>query len=293
MMFQDIMEADLRDIEEFLSSRFPEKSSMAGLFDAMNYSLLSGGKRIRPVLTLEVCKACGADGKSAMNFACGVEMIHTYSLIHDDLPCMDNDDLRRGRATNHKVYGEAMALLAVDALLTAAFEMISSAEQMNPKQIAEAVSCLSRAAGPHGMVGGQCLDIAGEGKALMLSDVEAIHKHKTGALISAAAELGCIAADADAKKRDAIHTYAEKIGLAFQIRDDMLNVEGDTEQTGKAVGSDAACQKTTFVSLNGLERCRKMVADLTWEATSALDVFEEKNSGFLAAMALQLAQRDR
>lgn len=285
------MGSDRAEIEAYLSTCFANRPSMAGLYDAMNYSLLAGGKRIRPVLTMEVCKACGGERFTALPFACAIEMIHTYSLIHDDLPCMDDDDLRRGRATNHKVYGEAMALLAGDALLTAAFETLASAENLQAHQIAEGVSCLSRAAGPAGMVGGQSLDIAGEGRALALSDVEEIHALKTGALITAAAELGCIAAGADEKKRMAIRTYAQRLGLAFQIRDDMLDVEGCTEDLGKPIGSDVSNQKTTFVSLNGLEACRKLVEDLTREAAAALEVFEAKDAEFLLALAQEMATR--
>jgi len=292
MSLQASMDEDLRLIEGYLKQRFVDQPAMAGLYDAMNYSLLSGGKRIRPVLTLEVCAACGGDKKNAVSFACAVELIHTYSLIHDDLPCMDNDDLRRGRATNHKVFGEPTALLAGDGLLTAAFETLADAGQLRPAQIAEGVLCLSRAAGPGGMVGGQSLDIAGEGKPLSLSELEEIHTLKTGALLTAAAELGCIAAGADEHKRSAVRCYARQLGLAFQIRDDMLNVEGDTEKTGKSVGSDAASGKTTFATLYGLERCRQLVEELTQEASSALTPFSAQESACLSELAMWLAGRN-
>lgn len=291
MDYQARMEEDRRAIEGALRSAFRDRESMAGLYDAMEYSLLSGGKRIRPLLTLATCRLCGGDAAVAMPFACAVEMVHTYSLIHDDLPCMDNDDLRRGRATNHKVYGEATAVLAGDGLLTAAFGTALGASGIPPERVVAAAACLAHAAGGGGMVGGQALDMAAEGRSLDAGDVEYLQSLKTGALLSAAAEMGCIAAGGDKMARAAVACYAKKLGLAFQIRDDMLDVTGDVQILGKPIGSDADQEKTTFVTLKGLDGCKKLVDRLTQEAKDALDGFPEK--GFLCALADELARRER
>lgn len=280
--------ADLELIEGYLDACFRDMSPRAELYDAMTYSLMAGGKRIRPVLTLEVCRLFGGEAETALPLACGVEMIHTYSLIHDDLPCMDDDDLRRGKPTNHKVYGEATALLAGDGLLTAAFETIASSA-LPAQRIVEAVRCLARAAGGEGMVGGQALDLAGEGQALTEEELMEIHRAKTGALLVAAAELGCIAAGADQAGRAAVNAYAASLGLAFQIRDDMLDVEGNAEEFGKPIGSDAANGKQTFASLRGLEECRREVDRLTEEALGALRQFPD--GAFLEELARRLAKR--
>ena len=217
--FTDRTAQDRALIEECLARVFAAEARHADLQEAMEYSLLAGGKRIRPILTLETCRLCGGDPEAALPFACGVEMVHTYSLIHDDLPAMDNDDLRRGRPTNHVVYGEAAAILAGDALLTAAFEQLTEAN-LPDEQIVEAVRCLSRAAGSAGMVGGQALDMAGEGHALDREELELLQSLKTGALISAAAELGCIAAGGGTEQRARVRAYAQALGRAFQVRDE-------------------------------------------------------------------------
>ena len=239
------------------------------LLEAMRYSLLAGGKRIRPVLTLETCRLCGGEAEAALPFACGVEMVHTYSLIHDDLPAMDDDALRRGRPTSHIVYGEATAILAGDALLTAAFEQLTKAA-LPAERIVEAVRCLSRAAGSAGMVGGQALDMAGEGRALNMEELELLQSLKTGALISAAAELGCIAAGGTAGQRDRVSAYARALGRAFQVRDDMLDVTSSEAELGKPVGSDRANEKSTFVTALGLEGCAALVEELTRQGIEAL-----------------------
>ena len=290
--FDTQLASDRAEIEACLRTSFRDAPPRADLYDAMYYSLLAGGKRIRPILTLESCRMCGGDPALALPFACAVEMVHTYSLIHDDLPCMDDDDLRRGRPTNHKVYGEATAMLAGDGLLTAAFETIAAQQGKLPAQrIAEAVGCLAAAAGSHGMVGGQALDLAGEGHGLSEGDLREIHNLKTGAMILAAAELGGIVAGASEQERQAIRTYAAKLGLAFQIRDDMLDVEGSTEEFGKPVGSDAANGKNTFVTVKGLEACRREVEKLTQQAVSALACFTEHS--FLENLAWQLESRTK
>ena len=290
MNMQERLTADKVLVEQALREVFQGQTPRADLYDAMNYSLLAGGKRIRPILTLECCRLCGGTDSGALSLACAIEMVHTYSLIHDDLPCMDDDDLRRGRPTNHKVYGEATAVLAGDGLLTAAFETALGAGAYLPaQQVTQAIECLAAAAGPAGMVGGQALDMAGEGHALTLADVEELQKLKTGALISAAAELGVIAAGGGEEQRLAVRTYAQKLGLAFQIRDDMLDVAGDAQEMGKPTGSDVRGEKTTFVTLKGLEECGRLVEKLTAEAQQALEGFEHPE--FLAELARILVGR--
>lgn len=290
MKFTERFIADKELVEKALGALFRGCVPHADLYDAMNYSLLAGGKRIRPILTVECCRLCGGTDVAALSLACAVEMVHTYSLIHDDLPCMDDDELRRGKPTCHMAYGEATAVLAGDGLLTAAFETALGAGAYLPaQQVVEALSVLSAAAGPAGMVGGQALDMAGEGHALTLLDVEELQKLKTGALISAAAELGVIAAGGGETERDAVRTYAQKLGLAFQIRDDMLDVAGDQDSLGKPIGSDVGSEKTTFVTLKGLEECGHMVERLTGEAIEALSGFEDP--WFLEELARVLVGR--
>lgn len=289
MKFTEQFIADKELVEEALRGVFRDRTPHADVYDAMNYSLLAGGKRLRPILTLEACRLCGGRLEDALPFACAVEMIHTYSLIHDDLPCMDNDELRRGKPTNHMVYGEATAVLAGDGLLTAAFETALALAKGEPQRTLEALHCLSHAAGAAGMVGGQALDMSGEGRSLTLSDVEELQQLKTGALIAAAVEMGAILAGAGEEERTALRSYAKKLGLAFQIRDDMLDVTGDEDSLGKPIGSDAQSDKTTFVTLKGLEECGRMVEKLTGEAIGALSLFEDP--WFLVELAQVLVGR--
>ena len=280
-------------IEEWLRDCFWEREPRGDLYDAMYYSLMAGGKRIRPVLLMETCRICGGDPESVLPFAGAIEMIHTYSLIHDDLPCMDDDDLRRGRPTNHKVYGEATAVLAGDGLLTAAFEfMLDPSVTLPAERVLEAAGILARAAGGRGMVGGQVLDMAGEGHSLGLQEVEELQRLKTGALIAAAAEMGCVLAGSTAEQRQAARQYAERIGLAFQIQDDILDVVGDEATLGKPVGSDAKSEKNTFVTLKGLDACRVLVDKLTGEAVEALSCFGPDGEG-LCWLAQSLASRKK
>ena len=275
-------------VEDHLNSRFTSQQlPQKQLFDAMRYSLLAGGKRIRPVLVLEFCRQCGGDWHAALPFAAAIEMVHTYSLIHDDLPCMDNDDYRRGRLTNHKVFGEANAVLAGDALLTAAFETLASADAA-PERIVSAVRILSTAAGELGMVGGQVLDLAGENRTLTEQDVCTIHTLKTGALIRAACQLGVAAANGTDVQMEAARVYAESLGMAFQIRDDMLDVLGDAEKMGKRTGMDE--HKNTFVTLYGVGRCAELVEEHTKRACAALSVFPDAQ--FLDDLAARLALRE-
>ena len=282
------MEQDRKLIEEYLDHVLQKMPKYGDLQKAMRYSLMAGGKRLRPVLVLESCRMCGGEVEKALPFACALEMIHTYSLIHDDLPAMDDDDLRRGRPTNHKVYGEATAILAGDALQMEAFTQIASA-QLPATQIVQATACLAKASGQEGMVGGQVLDMEGEGHALSRAELELLQSLKTGALIEAAAELGCIAAGGDQTQRERLRQYAARLGRAFQIRDDMLDVTSTQDELGKPIGSDQENEKSTFVTALGLENCAVLIEELTQQAIEALDGFEE--SGFLIWLAEQMAQR--
>ena len=276
-------------IEAYLQDFYAQwhKEPQKVLFEAMEYSLLCGGKRLRPILAFEFCRICGMDWKNAAPFAAAIEMIHTYSLIHDDLPSMDNDDYRRGRPTNHKVYGEAMAILAGDALLTDAFLVASGAKLTDPAQMATAIGVLSNCAGSLGMVGGQVLDIMSETRELSEQEVLDIQSRKTGALIRGACALGAIAGGATQEQLDAACRFAAGIGLAFQIRDDMLDVIGTQEEMGKGVGTDAT--KNTFVKLYGLEKCEELVQQYTAYALEALDAFQD--TAYITALAKSLTER--
>ena len=276
-------------VEQYLSEwygRFHDQPQKQ-LFEAMEYSLLAGGKRLRPILAMEFCRLCCGDWQKAAPFAAAVEMIHTYSLIHDDLPSMDNDDFRRGRPTNHKVYGEAMAILAGDALLTDAFAVASTAKLSNPTAMADAIGVLAECAGSLGMVGGQVLDISSEKRQLTEQEVLDIQTRKTGALINAACALGAIAGGASEKHFDAACRFAASLGLAFQIRDDMLDVIGTAEEMGKGVGTDSV--KNTFVRLYGLDKCEELVRKYTDYAVSALDIFDDTD--YLIDLANELTGR--
>ncbi len=280
--YRELIETYLVDFYKKFHSE-PQKL----LFEAVEYSLLSGGKRLRPIFTLEFCRMCGADVKTALPFAAAVEMIQTYSLIHDDLPSMDNDDLRRGKPTNHKVYGEGMAILAGDALLTDAFLAASAAKLRNPGDMSRAIEVLAYNAGSLGMVGGQVLDICSEERILSEQEVLAIQSRKTGALIKAACVLGVLAAGGSQAQLEAAGSFAEALGLAFQIRDDMLDVIGNEQELGKAVGTDS--EKNTFVRLYGLEKCEQLVQAYTQTALNSLQAFEDHQ--YLHEMAIQLTQR--
>ena len=256
---------------------------------AMKYSLANGGKRLRPILVLEFCKMCGGDYREAIPLACAIEYVHTYSLIHDDLPCMDDDDMRRGEPSCHVVFGQATALLAGDALLTHAFDLISNSDLSDDKKV-KAVSLLSQNAGVGGMIGGQVLDLKFENQDPSLTDILTIHKLKTGALISAACILGCIAAGASDKQIQAASRYAYYLGIAFQIKDDLLDVEGDEEELGKPVGSDAKNDKTTYVTLVGEKKAERDVRKLTQSAIGQLDIFQNKD--FIVPLSEYLVSRN-
>ena len=256
------------------------------LFDAMRYSLLAGGKRLRPIFVYDFCRMCGGKWEDAAPFAAAVEMIHTYSLIHDDLPCMDNDDYRRGRLTNHKVYGEAIAVLSGDALLTAAFSQIAAAAFSAETRI-RAVAELSKCAGELGMVGGQVLDMESETRQCTEQEVLDIQSRKTGALFQASCILGVLAGEGSEEQLKSASQFASHLGLAFQIRDDMLDVIGNAEELGKATGVDGV--KNTFVQMYGIEKCDELVAHHTDVAIESLAAFSDHS--YMKALAQQLTQR--
>lgn len=253
--------------------------------EAMRYSLLAGGKRLRAALLLAFYEACGGNGDVVLPFACALEMVHAYSLIHDDLPCMDDDDLRRGKPSCHIAYGEATALLAGDGLLTHAFDTMLHVENVEPAHVLKAAACLSQAIGAYGMIGGQVMDLANE-KAEQITEARLRETDalKTGALISAACEMGCILAGAEKEKTAAAKDYAAKIGLAFQITDDMLDVTSSTEELGKPVGSDEEQSKATYVSLYGIKKAREISAQLLDEAKKSL-----RQGGFSGTFLPELA----
>ncbi|MCI8869698.1 MAG: polyprenyl synthetase family protein [Lawsonibacter sp.] len=281
-----------------VEARLAESFTAPGLEEAMRYSLLAGGKRIRPVLTVQFCKAAGGAEEDGLEFGCGVEMLHTYSLIHDDLPCMDNDDLRRGKPTCHKAYGECTATLAGDALQAAAFRTVLSAPGpwTDPAVPGLAALSLARAAGELGMCAGQYWDTLGDGRPHTLEELTAIHTRKTGALLTAACEMGVLAARgrgaADPSCLEAARDYAGNLGMAFQIRDDVLDATSTTQALGKPAGSDEANRKTTFVTLLGVPACEKLVEDYTDRAAAALRRGSwPGDAGFLEWLARQLAWR--
>lgn len=247
--------------------------------EAMTYACTDGGKRIRPVLVMEFCRLCGGDVTAAMPFATAIEMIHAYSLVHDDLPCMDNSPLRRGRPSTHAVYGETMALLAGDGLLNLAFETMLSTKNraaLPAERVLSAASALADAAGINGMVGGQVIDLESEGKAIELSVLEALQEGKTAALLTAACVMGARLAGASADQEEAARVFGFNVGLSFQIVDDILDVTASADELGKPVGSDADNQKVTYVSLLGLDEARRLAAQRTETALAALTVFGDE-----------------
>ncbi len=259
---------------------------------AARYSLLCGGKRIRPVLLLEFYKLCGGDDDCAYNFACALEMIHTYSLIHDDLPCLDDDDFRRGRPSLHKQYNEPMALLAGDALLTEAFCAAAKTRGLPADRVARGIEVLASCAGVHGMVGGQVLDVFEIGADTDAAELVDMYRLKTGALLRAACLCGCILAGGTEEQEKAATLYAEKLGLAFQIIDDLLDAEGDEQLLGKPVGSDQKNGKTTFVTIFGVEKAREYAETVTREAHDALAAFDGDTSR-IAALTDYLLLRNK
>ena len=261
------------------------------VLDAMNYSVSNGGKRIRPILAVEFAKLCDGDFDTAINFGCAVEMIHTYSLIHDDLPCMDNDDMRRGKPSCHIAFGEDNALLAGDALLTEAFGLLASSKNVSEKNIVRAVLYLSSFAGINGMIGGQVLDLQFEKKKPTIDEILKMYSLKTCGLIKAACVLGCLSSNEyDENKIKAAIDYAENLGIAFQIQDDILDIEGDSVSLGKPVGSDEKNDKSTAVKYFGLDKSKELVKEYTDKAVSALNVFDN-NTEMLKHIAYMLVDR--
>ena len=296
-------EKELSAAKALVEKRLAEFFPGDGLQAAMRYSLLAGGKRIRPILAMKFCEAAGGAMEEALDFGCGVEMLHTYSLIHDDLPCMDNDDLRRGRPTNHKVYGECVATLAGDALQAAAFQTVLSAEgpwqEKGSFAPAVAAKILAEAAGEQGMCGGQYFDTIGDGKVLHnAEELTVINNKKTGALLRAACMMGVAASSGhrvvEERCFEAARVYATNVGLAFQIRDDMLDVIGSAEEFGKPIGSDASNRKSTYVTLLGLEECERRVLAYTERAKEALRACKWQGStGFLCTLADAMTERKK
>lgn len=280
----DALEVYLRQqqqrIETALDRFLPARESYPmDLMDAMRYSVFAGGKRLRPILVLAAAETVGGDAEAVLGAACALEYIHTYSMIHDDLPAMDNDDYRRGKPTNHVVYGEALAILAGDALLTHAFELLSGpalSAHFDAAVLLQVSHCLAHAAGSAGMIGGQVVDIASEGKRVALPVVEYIHRHKTAALIEAAATIGGLLGGGTAEQVQALRTYGHQVGWAFQIADDILDVEGDPDVLGKAVGRDAEQEKATYPAVLGLETSRQHATDLIQQGIEALARFDHR-----------------
>ena len=287
---QERYERDKQQVEQALLQAIArDEHVLNGLWEVMEYSLMAGGKRIRPVLVLEFCRAAGGQPEAALPAACAVEMLHTYSLIHDDLPCMDDDDLRRGRPTSHVKFGEWKALLAGDALQAEALRILLCSEMAADRRAACA-ALLARAAGVQGICGGQYLDLEGEGQSLSQAQLTEIHRRKTCSLLSAACQMGVAAAGGNEAMQEAADRYGQALGMAFQIRDDMLDELGNQGKLGKPVGSDRAEGKTTFLTLYGPERCQALVEQLTAEAKEYAARFDD--GGFLSWLADQLAVRE-
>ncbi|SHJ48920.1 polyprenyl synthetase family protein [Paramaledivibacter caminithermalis] len=282
-------------IDKVIGEVFKDKNGLQKtVIEAMEYSIKAGGKRLRPVLLLEVCNILDGDIDYAMPFALAMEMIHTYSLIHDDLPAMDNDDYRRGKLTNHKVYGEGIAILAGDGLLNLAFETMLDSINNDPKLCnrgIKAMQIISKASGINGMIGGQVVDLEWEGKKIDIETLDFIHKHKTSALIEASINAGAILGGAEENQYLELQNYGRCIGLAFQIVDDILDEIGDEEKLGKKVGSDKSNEKSTYPSLYGIEKSKEIVSGLIENSLKSLEIFKEK-AEFLRSLAKYLEVRD-
>ena len=272
--FKEIWAARTKLVEENLLRELHNTPTIdEKIFNAMNYSLFAGGKRVRPIMLIAAADSISNDGEKFLPVACALEMIHTYSLIHDDLPAMDNDDYRRGKLTNHKVFGESTAILAGDALLTHAFDVITRQENVEPKILIAVIREISVAAGIGGMIGGQSIDIQSEGKLIDMPTLKKMHLGKTGALFKAAIRSGAILAGASDTQLDALTKYAENFGLAFQITDDILDVIGDEKNLGKPIGSDAKNNKSTYVTLTSLDEAKKLAEKSVEDAVDALKIF--------------------
>lgn len=289
-----LIRATAQKVEQRLAALLPPQDAepSATLHRAMRYSIFAGGKRIRPLLCLESAKACGGSEHTALDAACALETLHTYTLIHDDLPCMDNDDLRRGKPTNHKVFGEGMAVLAGDALLTEAFAMAARVPENERYGVRDYVGELARLTGSLFLVGGQALDLEGEGRPLSLREIRAIHLGKTAALIEASVRLGAMSAACSQQQLDSLSFYARNLGLAFQLIDDILDVTSSPEVLGKSIGKDEKAGKATYCALVGLEKARAEARTCTAQARAALNTFAESARASLLNIADYLLQRE-
>ena len=281
MDLKNYLEEKRAIVNEALKEIFPPSTAPSrDIVKAMNYSLFAGGKRLRPILCMAGAEAVGGNGRSVLPVACALELIHTYSLIHDDLPVMDDDDMRRGKPTSHKVFGEALAVLAGDGLLTEAFRIMTLTDthqgQVNAQSLLRVVALIAEAAGYQGMVGGQVVDIQSEGKDVDLPLVEFIHIHKTGALITASVSSGAILGGGEETQISAIKEYGQKIGLAFQISDDILDIEGDSAEMGKSIGGDVEKKKITFPSVIGIDRSKTIQQEMVDQALEALKPFDHR-----------------
>ncbi|MGO0883348.1 polyprenyl synthetase family protein [Clostridioides difficile] len=294
MEFKQHLKEKARFIEDVLKEYMPkEEGYQKTVIEAMNYSLSAGGKRLRPILTLEACKVVGGNEEEAIPFAIAIEMIHTYSLIHDDLPALDNDDLRRGRPTNHKVYGEAMGILAGDALLNYAFEVMlaGSINKENPEKYLKAINEIAKGAGIHGMIGGQVVDVESENKQIEKEKLDYIHMNKTAAMMVGCMRAGATIGGANSEQMEEITKYAKNIGLSFQIVDDILDIVGDEAKLGKKVGSDIENHKSTYPSLLGLDKSKEIAHNLIDEAKKSIEKLSD-NVDFLKGLAEYIIDRE-
>ena len=292
-MLSTLLQDTIRLVEQRLDALLPAESEQpATIHKAMRYSIFAGGKRIRPLLCLEAAKACGGNPAAALDAACALETLHTYTLIHDDLPCMDNDDLRRGKPTNHKVFGEGVAVLAGDALLTEAFAMLARVPENSAYGVRDYVAELALQTGSLRLIGGQVLDLEGEGRPLSTEEIRAIHFGKTAALIMASVRLGGMAAACSPEQLQALTTYGRDLGLAFQMIDDILDVTSTPEVLGKSIGKDAKVEKATYCSLVGLDQARAEAQSLTNSARAALDIFSPERRAALLAISDWLLCRE-
>lgn len=293
MDFKEWFKEKVRIVDEYLEQAIEEKENPQKIiYEAMNYSLLSGGKRLRPVLFLAAYELIREDIKEALPYACAMEMIHTYSLIHDDLPAMDNDDYRRGRLSNHKKFGEATAILAGDGLLNKAFETgLEAAIKSGNLNGVKALKIIADSSGTEGMIGGQVIDMDGENIIRSLEDLKYMYSLKTGAIIKSSIKAGAVLAGAGQEETKALENYAEKIGLAFQIEDDILDVTGTQEKLGKAIGSDAVNNKITYLTFKSIDEARKDIEELTLEAVNSLTIFGGK-ARYLIELAKYLVGRE-
>lgn len=294
MEFKQSLKEKSNYIESLLDEYKPKEDGyQTTIMEAMNYSLKAGGKRLRPILTLEACKIVGGNEEDAIPFAVAIEMIHTYSLIHDDLPALDNDDLRRGKPTNHKVFGEAMAVLAGDALLNYAFEVMlsNSINKENPQKYLKAINEIAKSVGIYGMIGGQVVDVESEDKSISKEKLDFIHLNKTAAIIIGCMRAGAIIGNADEEQLEKITKYGKNIGLSFQIVDDILDIIGDEAKLGKHVGSDIENNKSTYPSLLGLEKSKEIAKQLIYEAKDSIKDLSQNHS-FLDGLANYIIDRE-